>query len=106
MVIDFLANNYIWFLVITIILCFSLIGYIVDLKEQKKWSTYGTISKETEQNFENLAALAQNKTLTEAVQDSRPISISQNSNQIKNNQVSNPSMVMPALNHNLQSNPL
>ena len=31
---DFLANNYIWFLVISIILCLSLIGYLVDMKEQ------------------------------------------------------------------------
>ena len=40
---------------ISIILCLSLIGYLVDMKEQKKWSTYGTVSKEMEQNFEQLA---------------------------------------------------
>ena len=34
--IDFLVNNYIWFLVITLILIFALIGYLVDTNEQKK----------------------------------------------------------------------
>lgn len=29
-VIDFLLNNYIWFLVISLILIFALIGYLVD----------------------------------------------------------------------------
>ena len=28
--IDFLLNNYIWFLVISLILIFALIGYLVD----------------------------------------------------------------------------
>ena len=37
--IDFLLNNYIWFLVISLILIFALIGYLVDAstnKEEKK----------------------------------------------------------------------
>ncbi len=29
--IDFLINNYIWFLVISLILIFALIGYLVDM---------------------------------------------------------------------------
>lgn len=104
MVVDFLANNYIWFLVITIILCLSLIGYIVDLKEQKKWNNFGNYSKDTEQNFEKLAALAQNKTLTEVVKTSEINPMNQNniSNQIQH-QTSNNSMVMPALNNNSNS---
>ena len=32
---DFLANNYLWFLVVTLILVFALIGYFVDQNEQK-----------------------------------------------------------------------
>ena len=32
---NFLANNYIWFLIISLILIFALIGYLVDLKEAK-----------------------------------------------------------------------
>lgn len=34
--IDFLVNNYLWFLIITLILIFALIGYLVDTNEKKK----------------------------------------------------------------------
>ncbi len=42
--IDFLINNYIWFLIISLILIFALIGYLVDLtnatgKKKKKTIT-------------------------------------------------------------------
>ena len=33
--IDFLLNNYIWFLVISLILIFALIGYLVDFSTNK-----------------------------------------------------------------------
>lgn len=33
--IDFLVNNYLWFLVISLILVFALIGYLVDTNEKK-----------------------------------------------------------------------
>ncbi len=33
--IDFLINNYIWFLVISLILIFALIGYLVDVTTPK-----------------------------------------------------------------------
>lgn len=33
--INFLANNYVWFLIVSLILIFALIGYLVDLKETK-----------------------------------------------------------------------
>ena len=34
--IDFILNNYIWFLVIALILIFSLIGYLVDMTNHIK----------------------------------------------------------------------
>ena len=34
--IDFLINNYIWFLVITLIIIFALIGYLVDINNPNK----------------------------------------------------------------------
>ena len=34
--IDFLVNNYIWFLVISIILLFSLIGFLVESSKVNK----------------------------------------------------------------------
>lgn len=33
--IEFLLNNYIWFLVISLILIFALIGYLVDINTAK-----------------------------------------------------------------------
>lgn len=33
-VIDFLANNYLWFIIIALILIFALIGYLVDTSER------------------------------------------------------------------------
>lgn len=64
--IDFLVGNYMWFLVITIILVFSLIGYIVDSKEQKEsMSLVGAVGME--QNLQALAASAQNKSILDAV---------------------------------------
>ena len=32
---NFLANNYVWFLIVSLILIFALIGYLVDAKEIK-----------------------------------------------------------------------
>lgn len=84
MVIDFLANNYMWFLVTTIILIFALIGYIVEAREQKNANVFGVASAQMEQNFERLAASAQNKTLNDAMisQNAMPNNImSQNVNQ-------------------------
>lgn len=34
--IDFIVNNYIWFLVISLIIIFALIGYLVDLTNVDK----------------------------------------------------------------------
>lgn len=35
-IIDFLVNNYLWFLIISLILIFALIGYLVDTSERAK----------------------------------------------------------------------
>ena len=43
--IDFLVNNYLWFLVISLILIFALIGYLVDTNEKKN-----LLHKENEQD--------------------------------------------------------
>ncbi len=34
-IIDFIVSNYLWFLIISIILIFALIGYLVDTNEKK-----------------------------------------------------------------------
>lgn len=37
-IVDFLANNYLWFIVISLILIFALIGYLVDTSERNSKS--------------------------------------------------------------------
>lgn len=64
--IDFLVNNYFWFLLITIVLFFSLVGYIVDSKEQKTVTVFNS-PLEMQRNLTNLAVSAQNKTIGEVV---------------------------------------
>jgi len=66
---DFLAANYFWFLVISIILLFALIGYFVDQNEQKKGISKIIKAPEPEVNISDLAAMAQNKSLNHAVSD-------------------------------------
>ena len=67
-VIDFLVGNYMWFLVITIILIFALIGYVVDSKEHKEVSIFDS-PQELAKNLEMLAASAQNKTIGDAMKN-------------------------------------
>lgn len=94
--IDFLVNNYMWFLVITIFLIFSLIGYIVESREQKVLNVYGGSQQEMEKNFEQLAFAAQNKTLGDVV-----VNNPMNSNTIPNN-----NQIIPnnSVNNNLNMN--
>ncbi len=59
---NFLANNYLWFLIIALLLLFSLIGYFVDQSEQKKGISRFN-KQEEELDLKSLASMAQNKTL-------------------------------------------
>jgi len=67
--IDFLVNNYLWFLVISLILTFALIGYFVDQEEQKKGISKINVEKPVEKDIHELAASAGNKSLNTAVTD-------------------------------------
>ncbi len=68
--IDFLLNNYIWFLVISLILIFALIGYLVDattnkdkqkkkvtpvvpIKEEKKIEVHPSVAIYTNDEFDD-----------------------------------------------------
>lgn len=66
---DFLANNYLWFLVISIFLIFSLIGYFVDQDEQKKGISTIVGNHKKDLDIHELAEHAENKTLNNAVID-------------------------------------
>ncbi len=63
----FLANNYLWFLVIAIILIFALIGYFVDANEQKKGISSIVKQKPVEKDIHDLAKEAGNKSLNSAI---------------------------------------
>jgi len=65
---DFLVSNYLWFLVTSIVLVFALIGYFVDQNEQKKGLS-SIHKREPELNIQDLALIAQNKSLNNAVSD-------------------------------------
>ena len=67
---DFLMNNYLWFLVASIILTFALIGYFVDQHEQKKGVSMINKPKEQEVDLQKLASLAQNKSINSAINES------------------------------------
>jgi hypothetical protein len=51
--IDFLVNNYLWFLGISLILLFALIGYLVDTNEKKENVNIDDINEENDNIQEN-----------------------------------------------------
>ncbi len=71
---EFLVNNYIWFLVATLILLFALIGYIVDSKKKDKEDKEikevkkKTKEEETKESIKDMGS----KTLNDVVNNSNP----------------------------------
>lgn len=70
--IDFIGNNYAWFLTITIILLFALIGYIVDTKKSKNDLFTKNENEIDEESLENLI-VPEGKSLAETVNISKNI---------------------------------
>ena len=70
---DFLANNYLWFLVVSLILLFALIEYFVYQSKKKKGVSMFQNRKEDEKDIHDLAAMAGGKTLNTAVTDAAKI---------------------------------
>lgn len=68
-IITFLANNYIWFLIITLILIFALIGYLVDTKQDERFTKSVALDPELSSKME--AAKAANITLNDMVADTK-----------------------------------
>ena len=67
-IVIFLADNYIWFLVITLILIFALIGYLVDTKKDERFTKGFSLDSELMQKME--VAKAVNISLNDMVEDS------------------------------------
>ena len=70
--IDFVGNNYAWFLTIAIILLFALIGYIVDSQKSKKSLFVKNENEIDEEAIENLV-VPEGKSLAETVNVSKNI---------------------------------
>lgn len=74
-IITFLSNNYIWFLVITLILVFALIGYLVDTKKDERFTKKIDLKKDFSKRLE--AATAMNLSMNDMITDNNKI-ISEN----------------------------
>lgn len=98
----FLANNYLWFLVIAIILIFALIGYFVDASEQKKGVSSIFKPKPVEKDIHDLAKAAANKSLNSAINDAgRKDFQNQNTNTSYPNYNNVNNMEMPQMNNTI-----
>lgn len=71
-IIEFIGNNYAWFLTITIILLFALIGYIVDSKRNKNDLLKKTEIEIEEIDIENIKS-QEGKSLNDVVSTSKNI---------------------------------
>ncbi len=64
---NFLANNYVWFLIISLILIFALIGYLVDSKEIK---TGKKLKKQKEElKVVDFSTIDQSKSLNQSLKE-------------------------------------
>ena len=64
---NFLANNYVWFLIISLILIFALIGYLVDSKEIKSGKK---IKKQKEElKVVDFSTIDQSKSLSQSIKE-------------------------------------
>lgn len=71
-IVDFIGDNYAWFLTITIILLFALIGYIIDTKRNNNDLFKKAENKMEEINLENIM-IQEEKSLSEMVNTSKNI---------------------------------
>lgn len=71
-IIEFISDNYSWFLTITIILLFALIGYIADSKRNKNDLLKKTENEIEEINLENIK-INEEKSLNDVVSKSKNI---------------------------------
>lgn len=70
--IEFVGNNYVWFLTVSILLLFALIGYIYDSKKNKNDLIKKSESELEVESLEKMAA-ANNKSLSDMVSKSKNI---------------------------------
>lgn len=78
-IISFLSNNYIWFLIISLILIFALIGYLVDTKQDDRFNKKIDLRKDFTRRIE--AASAMNLSMNDALKDTKKIENNQEKQQ-------------------------
>jgi hypothetical protein len=71
-IIEFVGNNYVWFLTITILLIFALIGYIYDSKRDKEDLLKKSEDNINEEMLENLD-IPEGKSLADTVNAAKNI---------------------------------
>ena len=71
-IIEFIGNNYAWFLTITILLLFALIGYIYDTKRSKNDLLAKSEEEINEMDLENIM-VPEGKSLSDMVTSSKNI---------------------------------
>ena len=64
---NFLANNYVWFLIISLIMLFALIGYLVDLKDIKTGRVKKT--KDDDLKIIDFSTVDQTKSLSQSIKE-------------------------------------
>ncbi|MBQ4583787.1 MAG: hypothetical protein IJA94_02745 [Bacilli bacterium] len=84
-ILDFLVNNYIWFLVITLIMLFALIGYLVDIKKDERFSKKIEIDSEIESRLN--VANAANITLNQMVKQQSDLKDNNSAGNVSGNKI-------------------
>ncbi len=101
-IIEFIGNNYAWFLTISIILLFALIGYIVDTKRNKN-DIFRQKENEIDENYiEEIRNSAENdgKSLSDMVSKSKNINPETKSVELIDNTIINPEDANTNINSN------
>lgn len=82
---NFLANNYVWFLIISLILIFALIGYLVDSKEIKSGKK---IKKQKEElKVVDFSTIDQSKSLNQSIKEENKADLNLDNYVSKTNEV-------------------
>ncbi len=86
--IEFVGNNYVWFLTITILLLFALIGYIYDSKRNKNDLFKKAENEIDEESLQNIV-IPEGKSLTDMVSKSKNINAETKSVELIDNTILN-----------------
>ena len=89
-IIEFIGNNYAWFLTISIILLFALIGYIVDTKRNKNDLIKKNENEIDENALQEIMEQNEGKSLSDMVSKSKNINPETKSVDLVDNTILNP----------------